>query len=203
MNRALLFTIIGYASGSLLFAKYFGYLFAHKDVTCNSVDKNPGTYNAFLNGGVLCGTATVLGDIAKGFLPVFLYLLSPDPLARYGITLVLAAPVLGHAFPLFHRFRGGKGIAVSFGCLLGLLPNVYPVLILASLFIIFSVLIKISPHYYRTLVTYVLSGILMLFLCPEPAVLIGFLLISGIVLTKLFMSTDEKTMFKVDVKWKS
>ena len=63
------------------------------------------------------------GDLLKGFIPVFLFASTHEE----GIffmpgALVLAAPVLGHAFPLFHRFRGGKGIAVSFGCLLGPMP---------------------------------------------------------------------------------
>ena len=69
------------------------------------------------------------------------------------ITFVLAAPVAGHIFPVFHRFRGGKGIAVSFGVLLGLYPYMKPVLLLASCFLLFSFVIVITPNYHKTFAT--------------------------------------------------
>ena len=75
-------------------------------------------------------------------------------------AFVIAAPVIGHIFPIFFRFRGGKGIAVTFGCLLGLLPSWQPLAWLAAFFIFFSVVVRITPHYYRTLITYLCT-----FLC--------------------------------------
>lgn len=64
---------------------------------------------------------------------------------RSTLRLVLAAPVIGHAFPLFHPRMGGKAIAVSFGCLLGLYPDLRPVLTLAAFYLIFSLLLVIDP----------------------------------------------------------
>lgn len=47
MMRTLFFTALGYLSGSLLFARYFGKLCCRRDIASESADKNPGTFNAF------------------------------------------------------------------------------------------------------------------------------------------------------------
>lgn len=76
-------------------------------------------YNRWKTGR--CGTLTLICELLKGFLPVYLYLRGRSPAECPAIfALILAAPVLGHAFSVFYGFHGGKGIAVSFGCLLGL-----------------------------------------------------------------------------------
>ena len=72
MIRTFLFFAFGYFSGSILFARVYAALF-NKDIIENSKDKNPGAANAFMHGGMLCGTLTLIGDILKGFLPVFLF----------------------------------------------------------------------------------------------------------------------------------
>ena len=132
--RALIYSAAGYISGSILFARVFGAVFK-KDIISQSRDGNPGTANAFMYGGFFCGLFTIIFELLKGFMPVFLYLRKDALLfTDLGIAFVMAAPVLGHAFPIFYRFRGGKGIAVSFGSLLGLLPAVTPVSILAFTF---------------------------------------------------------------------
>ena len=60
MGRGIFYTMIGYVSGSVLYAKVFGKLFCQKDVTEDTIDGNPGTTNAFLNGGIWCGICTLL-----------------------------------------------------------------------------------------------------------------------------------------------
>lgn len=67
---------------------------------------------------------------------------------------VLAAPVLGHAFPFWNPKMGGKSIAVSFGVLLGLIPYWSPVLTLAVCYLMFSLVIVIRPHLFRSIVTF-------------------------------------------------
>lgn len=104
----------------------------------------PGAANAFTYGGFFCGIITLFGDILKGFLPVYCYLLNAGGMS-FNLTLVLAAPVIGHILPVFYHFKGGKGIAVTFGCLLGLFPDIRPALILAAAFIFFSLIIRIIP----------------------------------------------------------
>lgn len=201
MLTALTFVGIGYLSGSILFARLAGKLMK-KDLAGASPDGNPGAFNAFRYGGFWCGVLTLCGDLCKGFLPVYLYLRTGLSESAPGLSLVLAAPVLGHVFPLYYGFRGGKGIAVTFGCLLGLLPEYRPVLILALVFIFFSVVFQINPHYYRTLGTYLLTMAGMALFVENAAVRLGFLLITGLVAGKLLMSGEEKEKFEVKLLWK-
>ena len=73
MLTALFFILSGYLMGSILFAGIAAKLF-RKDIISDSPDKNLGTANAYRYGGFLCGAFTLLCELAKGFLPVFLYL---------------------------------------------------------------------------------------------------------------------------------
>lgn len=198
MIRTFLFFAFGYFSGSILFARVYGTLF-NKDIIGASKDKNPGTANAFMHGGMLCGILTLIGDILKGFLPVFLFLESSGGAVGFGIALVLAAPVLGHNYSVFYRFEGGKGIAVSFGCLLGLFPRLLPALILAFCYITLSVVVRISPHYYRTLAAYSAAVALSLFLIPEAGIRTGMAIIAALIIIKHLASNEEKTKFRVSL----
>lgn len=198
---AIFFAIVGYLSGSVLYANVFGALFGKKELYQNSADKNPGTANAYIYGGFLCGTLTLICDIMKGFLPVLLYLRSAPVQEDTGLILVLAAPVLGHIFPVFSKFHGGKGIAVSFGCLLGLSPYFKPVLLFAAAFILLSVVFKVTPHYYRTIFAYLFTYAAMLAANVIPAVRAGFLIITAAVLIRLLFSKEEKARPEVKPIW--
>ena len=90
-----------------------------------------------------------------------------------GLAFVLFAPVCGHILPVFHKFKGGKGIAVSFGCLLGLFPNMLPLLILAGVFVFFSLIINVKPNLHKTFFVYLVSAIIMILVIPNPAITIG------------------------------
>ncbi len=198
MLTSLCFTVFGYLSGSILFARVYGALFG-KDLISNSTDGNPGTSNAFIYGGMLCGTLTLLGDLIKGFLPVFLYLYMTRGNTDIYFAPVLAAPVLGHIFPCFYRFRGGKGIAVSFGCLLGLLPIPQPLLTLAAIYIILSVVVRISPHYYRTIVTYCIFTAITARFAVSYGITLGCVLISAFIILRHLKSREEKQKFAVSI----
>lgn len=196
MLRMFLFFAFGFLSGSILFARVYGTLF-NKDITGASKDGNPGTANAFMQGGMLCGTLTLIGDLLKGFLPVFLYIKASGGTAGLGTALVLAAPVLGHNYSVFYRFEGGKGIAVSFGCLLGLFPRALPVLILAACYITLSLVVRISPHYYRTLAAYAATAALGLRFVPEWGVKLGMTLIAVLIIIKHLASEETRQKFCV------
>lgn len=199
MIRDILYIVLGYLTGSVLFARVFGTLICKKDITENSKDHNPGTANAYRNGGFWCGTLTLLGDLLKGFLPVYLYLRGTPSVA---LALVIAAPVLGHIFSVFHNFSGGKGIATAFGSLLGLMPNWIPAVTLAAFFIFFSVAVRIDPHYFRTIFAFVCTEAALFFLPVSPRVLIGFTVICGAVCWRLYASDEEKEPVKVVPLWK-
>ena len=195
------FTLFGYLTGSLLFARYFSNLFCGKDVTADTTDNNPGTYNAYTYGGFWCGALTLICDLLKGFLPVFLYICACGGL-RLGLVLVMAAPALGHIFPIWHKFDGGKGIAVSFGVLLGLAPNMLPVLTLALTYLLFSFVFKVNPHFYRLILTYSTAfGVIVLTTRSIPVVL-GCAAVFLIVLLKIISVRDTYDKMTVRPAWR-
>ncbi len=203
MAGTVMYMILGYLSGSVLFAQVFSKVFRKEGMIENSRDQNPGTANAFQYGGFWCGVLTLAGDLAKGFLPVFLFVHGrmADSPYRFMSGLVIAAPVIGHAFPVFYRFRGGKGIAVTFGCLLGLLPLWQPIAALAVFFIIFSVVLKITPHYHRTLAAYLCSLASVLCMEGETVIRAGFLVITLTVCARMLVSKETKEKMGVKLLW--
>lgn len=201
MVRVLLFSLFGYLCGSILFADLSGRLF-HKDILTPSPDQNPGAANAFVYGGFWCGVCTLTGDVLKGFLPVFLLTMgTPAQSLDWRYALALSAPVLGHAFPVFRRFRGGKGIATTFGCLLGLFPYSLPFVLFAATFIFFSVVLKISPHFYRTFFTYLVTAILLPILGAPAAVCGAYLVMAATVCVRLHLSREERERMTVKLAW--
>ena len=197
------FIMFGYLSGSILFARVCAKLLKKPDILHKSKDGNPGTANAFQYGGFLCGAITLIGDLAKGFFPVFVYMKYGEAFAGFPLatTLVLASPVLGHAFPVFFRFQGGKGIAVTFGCLLGVFPEPTPVLIFALLFVFFSLVLRINPHFVRTIVTYISTLLMMICLPCSQEFVLGFVLISATVILRLHLSKEFRGKPEVKLFW--
>lgn len=199
----LTFIIVGYLSGSILYAKIFGWLFKHEDITLDTKDHNPGTANAFMKGGFVCGTLTLICELLKGFFPVYFYcqLARHYETPEFGLAFVLLAPVLGHAFPFLHAAQGGKGIAVTFGSLLGAAPGITAALVLAFFFLMFSLVIRVSPHIYRTAVTYVCAALFYLCFGKSRAVKLGFFLMSMVVIRRLAVSREEKGKCEVKFLW--
>lgn len=79
---------------------------------------NPGATNVLRIGGKKAAAITLAADMLKGFLPVLLaVLLNSDELT---LALVAFAAFLGHLYPLFFGFKGGKGVATALGVILGL-----------------------------------------------------------------------------------
>lgn len=183
-KTCLFFALIGYAAGSVLYCDLVLRAFRHTDVFRASEDGNPGAHNAFACGGFWCGVCTLLADLGKGFVPVFLCLRKIDDLVPL-FALTLLSPVLGHAFSLFHHGRGGKAIAASFGVLLGLVPrDALPLLLLAACYLFFSLAVVIRPHDLRSIATYLVFTLLCLALVSEAPVRVGCCLVSGVVVYK-------------------
>lgn len=114
--RTITYIIMGYIMGSILFAQVFSKLF-NKNILQESKDGNPGTANAFMYGGFWCGVLTLFFELFKGAVPVYLYLrgVNIQSASTAALASVIAAPVIGHIYPIFNKFHGGKGIAVTFG----------------------------------------------------------------------------------------
>lgn len=79
---------------------------------------NPGTTNVLRIGGKFAAAMTLLGDFMKGFLPVLLAKLLG--LGEFIQALTALGAIIGHIFPIFFQFRGGKGVATLFGVVFAL-----------------------------------------------------------------------------------
>jgi glycerol-3-phosphate acyltransferase PlsY len=84
---------------------------------------NIGATNVLRTAGKKEGLLTLLGDLGKGYLAVLVASWFSSGGEAWGLAAGLAC-VLGHLYPIFLRFRGGKGVATGFGVLLGLDPTV-------------------------------------------------------------------------------
>lgn len=182
----LLFTLLGFFLGSILFAYWVPKIIKNIDIRELPEDHNPGVANAFMYSGFFCGSSALLLELVKGFLPVFTgqYFLDIHSLL---FVPVLVAPVLGHAFPFFRKESGGKAITVSFGALLGLFPMMNPALYLAFFYIFFSLIVVVSPHSFRSVVTFGMFALIVFFTIKIPSIQISSFLIAGIVIYRHFI----------------
>ena len=118
-----LFAIASYLIGSLSFAVIVSRAFGLPDPHSYG-SGNPGATNVLRTGKKLAALLTLLGDALKGAAAVLLVRLAGP---QYGVELGGAAvcalaAFLGHLFPVYHRFRGGKGVATAAGILLAINP---------------------------------------------------------------------------------
>ena len=119
----VLFVIAAYLLGSISFALVSSRLFGLADPRTYG-SKNPGATNVLRSGNKLAALLTLVGDATKGWLAVWLAFLygGQFQVGQTGIACVCIAVFLGHLFPVFARFRGGKGVATALGVLLGISP---------------------------------------------------------------------------------
>src|SRR4051812_752069 len=109
-------TVVGaYLLGSVSFAIVVSKVMRLPDPRSYG-SKNPGATNVLRTGSKPAAILTLLGDAAKGWLAVWLALLYVPAAAPYAALAVF----LGHLFPVYHRFEGGKGVATAAGVLFGI-----------------------------------------------------------------------------------
>ncbi|CAK0750904.1 Glycerol-3-phosphate acyltransferase [Gammaproteobacteria bacterium] len=119
MISFFLLVIFAYLFGSVATAVVVSRLMGLPDPRSHG-SGNPGATNVLRSGNKKAALFTLLGDSIKGLLPVLL--------ARFlnitseGQAVVAIAAFLGHLYPVFFSFRGGKGVATALGVLLGLAP---------------------------------------------------------------------------------
>ena len=85
---------------------------------------NPGATNVLRSGNKVAAALTLFGDAFKGWLAVWLALRfgASYGIGEFGVALVAVAVFVGHLYPVFLRFRGGKGVATAAGVILALNP---------------------------------------------------------------------------------
>ncbi len=130
---AIFMILLGYLLGSISSAILVSKIMRLPDPR-TSGSGNPGTTNVLRLGGKVAAAATLLGDVLKGFIPVILAKLLHFPESIVALTAVSA--FLGHIYPLYFGFKGGKGVATGLGVLLALSPIIAFVLVVIWIFIL-------------------------------------------------------------------
>ena len=116
-NLFFVWPILGYLFGSISSAIIVSKLFGLSDPR-NVGSGNPGATNVLRSGNKFAAVLTLIGDVAKGLIPVALA-------QHYGMSVgvvacVAIAAFMGHLFPIFFGFKGGKGVATAIGVFLAL-----------------------------------------------------------------------------------
>ena len=140
MEAYLTVAIVAYVIGSINFAVIFSRKFAGFDVR-EKGSKNAGTTNVLRTVGKKVAALTLICDILKGVLAVLVAILAKTMWEGFDVqTLKYIAGImviLGHTYPIFFEFRGGKGVATAIGVLLmlnwkiGLICLIFGVLLIA------------------------------------------------------------------------
>ena len=114
-----LLLVCAYLLGSFSFAIALSRYYGNSDPRAQG-SGNPGATNMLRVAGKRLAILTLLGDLSKGLLPILIAQAldySPQQQAWVGL-----AAVIGHLYPIYFNFRGGKGVATTAGMLLGLYP---------------------------------------------------------------------------------
>lgn len=144
--------LLGSVSSAILVSKYMGLPDPRTEGS-----KNPGASNVLRISGKKAAIFVLLGDVLKGFIVVLLARLMGA--SGMGLGLIALAAVVGHIFPLYYSFKGGKGVATAFGTVLVLSPWVGIVA-----FVVWALVALISKYSsLASLTSVVLATILLLF----------------------------------------
>jgi glycerol-3-phosphate acyltransferase PlsY len=134
----LIAALLGYLVGSLSFAVIISRAMGLSDPRSYG-SGNPGATNVLRSGNKQAAVLTLVFDALKGYVPVLLVLLFGKP---YGLgegtaALVGLAAFLGHLWPVFFRFQGGKGVATAAGVLIAINPILAAATLLTWLIIVY------------------------------------------------------------------
>ena len=168
--QIILLLSIAYISGSLPWSVWLGKQFSGIDPR-TLTDGNPGAANAFRSAGKSVGIAVLILDFLKAFIPVAIarWVFNLPDIALF---LIAFAPMFGHAFSLFLRFRGGRGITALFGVWAGL--TLYEVPIVLGFVAIVSTFI-IKNDELKTLLIPIVAGIYLVVMGkPSWMILLAF-----------------------------
>ncbi|KPH61374.1 glycerol-3-phosphate acyltransferase [Pseudoalteromonas porphyrae] len=145
---AVLMLVLAYLLGSISSAILVSRLFKLPDPRTHG-SNNPGATNVYRLGGTLPACLVLVFDILKGTIPVWgAYFLQLDPLT---LGLIGVAACLGHMYPVFFHFKGGKAVATAFGTLLpiglslgGLLISTWVVIVAITRYSSLGALVAVS-----------------------------------------------------------
>ena len=156
--KILLLILIAYLLGSIQTGLWIGILFFHTNLREHG-SGNTGTTNTFRVLGKTAGTSTFLVDMFKGtlavLLPIWLGVTEVSPL------VIGFFAIIGHVFPIFAGFKGGKAVATSAGVLLGFAP-----LYCVFLLLVFALTLYLTSMISFSSVTAAIVGLITLAVFP-------------------------------------
>ena len=190
----LLFGVIAYLLGSIPTAVWVGKSYYGIDVREHG-SKNAGATNTFRVLGKRPGIIVLLIDVLKGALAVLIPFFALGPEADYGrliqiqlLTAIMA--ILGHVFPLFAGFKGGKGVATSLGIIIGIHPPAAGICL--GVFLLVFILSKYVS--LGAIITAVAFPLLIIFVFQVDSIwLRGF----SILLGSVVVITHKKNIFRL------
>ena len=180
MNPWFVSVSLAYLLGSIPFGYLLVKIFRHQDIRATG-SGNIGATNVLRSGSKGLGIATLLLDLGKAFLAVKIAQhLAP---ANYDLAVVAAvAAILGHVFPVWLGFRGGKGVASALGVFLALTPAAA-----ACTFAVFLVVVLITRYVsFASMVGSATFPLFGLYFVPlrTPIVIGGFVFIPLLIIVK-------------------
>ena len=163
---AYLLPVFAYLLGSVSSAIVIARLFGLKDPR-KVGSGNPGATNILRYGGKKAAALTLLGDVLKGVVPVLAaHALGVEALV---LALVMLAAFLGHVFPVFHGFKGGKGVATAFGALIAL--NLWVGLLLVASWMVVALVTRYSS--LSAITVSVLAPLYVWWLTRSPVLIVA------------------------------
>jgi len=173
----LLVTALAYLLGSVSFAVVVSKLFGLADPRTYG-SGNPGATNVLRSGKKSAAALTLLGDALKGWFAVWVALRLGLPTS--GVALAMIAVFAGHLFPVFLRFKGGKGVATALGVLSAFSPTLclatLATWIIVAFFFRMSSLAAIAAAFFVPFYYLILIGVLWRF---EPPIFAALVVISA------------------------
>lgn len=194
--------IIAYLLGSLNFGIIISKHFYHDDVR-NYGSNNAGTTNMLRTYGTKAAVFTLIGDLLKGLISVLIARFVFGVYAAYYAGLFC---IIGHAFPIYYKFKGGKGVAAAAGVILGLdwrifliCVAIFAILVIGSKYVSLGSII--SAMVFPILVDRFDVG-LTPGLCKIAAIIIGLFIVflHRANLKRLFSGQESKISFKKNKK---
>ena len=180
--------LLGSVSSAIVIARLFG-LTDPRQVGSG----NPGATNILRYGGKKAAALTLAGDVLKGVIPVLVaHALGAAPLI---LALTLLAAFLGHVFPVFHGFKGGKGVATAAGTLIAL--NGWVGLALIATWLVMAFTTRYSS--LSAIVTTLASPLYVWWFTREP-VLIAATAVMGVMLLWRHRSNIQKLIAGTETK---
>jgi len=196
MITSIVIVVIAYLLGSLSSAILVCQFLKLPDPRTEG-SKNPGANNVLRIGGKKAAILTLCGDLLKGFIPVFVALIMG--LNEFTVSMVALAAVMGHLFPVFFNFEGGKGVATSLGVYFA-----FSILAGVVAIVVWAIVALISRYASLASLAAVTAAPIFIGIYSNPDFIIPCVAIAALVFWKHWDNIQRlrnKTESKIDLKF--